>query len=121
MYVEMVLCESVASAGYERLMRPADRLRQGTLVAKSTPCVSTAVFDLLTTATRPRQRMWAGVYEFAESTGYERLVKVCKVCGGKGMFVIKIAFRAPTVKCWNISKFAVALAMNIGLQCVLRH
>ena len=39
--------------------------------------------------------------------------KVCKVRGGKGMFVIKIAFRAPTVECWYISKFAGALAVNI--------
>ena len=38
-----------------------------------------------TTATRPRQRMWAVVHEFAESAGYERLAKACKVSGGKGI------------------------------------
>ena len=37
-----------------------------------------------TTATRLRQRMRAVVHEFAESAGYERLAKACKVSGGKG-------------------------------------
>ena len=53
--------------------------------------------------------MWAGVYEFAESTGYERLEVNVRH---------QDCVPRPDREMLNISKVAVALSMNIGLQCV---
>ena len=67
-----------------------------------------------TTATRLRQRMWAVVHEFAESAGYERLAKACKVSGGKGICHQDCVPRL-FVACWDISMVAVARVENIAL------
>ena len=51
--------------------------------------------------------MWAVVHEFAESAGYERLAKACKVSGGKGICHQDCVPRL-FVACWDISMVAVA-------------
>ena len=65
--------------------------------------------------------MWAEVSEFAVSVGYERLAKVCKVSGGKGMLVIKIAFRARPCVPGHLEVCCGDCSERLGLQCVLRH